>query len=176
MDPDAEPWEIARDMTRKQYKTLAAIRNVGGEARTSDVTSSADELYNELVNNHFRKMTAADLIEAVDRDQDGDRSRPPQKGYTYRITDRGRDVLSTAQEDYGMDPLEEGVVRRRLDELDGRLGAVEETLQEDVETGGSGSADVALEERVDELESTIEGLTRDMEKVVDMVRDLEDEV
>ncbi|WP_255171193.1 hypothetical protein [Natrononativus amylolyticus] len=167
MDPTAEPWEIARDMTRKQYLTLAAIWNNGGEARTADVTSSSDALYNELVNNHFRKMIAANLLEETDEDRDR-RSSPPSRGYGYRITDRGREVLSAAQEDYGMNPLEEGVVRNRLDELDGRLRAVEEELQD---TDDDQSDD--LERQIDELHEDFEALTRDVERVIDMVRALE---
>lgn len=168
MESDQEPHEIAADLSRKPHRILMAIRNRGGEAKTSVITEDTD-IDGSQVNYHYKGLMRANLIERVDEDTNDDPI--PREGYTYRITDRGKKVLSAAQEDYGMTPLEEGVVRRRLDELDGRLGAVEEALQEDIATDGT---DVDLEERMNELEEFVEGLREDMEKVVDMVRDLED--
>lgn len=129
MDGTDESWEIARDLTRKQYLTLAAIRSAGGEAQTADVTSSSEELYNELVNTHFRKMIDAGLLESVDRDGSDSSSAPPRKGYTYRITDRGREVHTAAQEDYGFDPLQEGAIREHFDRIEERLESVEQEVQ-----------------------------------------------
>lgn len=181
MNATDEPWEIARDMTRKQYKTLAAIQNNGGEARTSEITAATDDLYGQLVNQHYKKMTPAGLIEKVDEGQDTDRPGLPRDGHCYRITERGQQVLSAAQEDYGIDPLEEGVVRRRFDKIEDRLDAIEQTLQKDVKTNRSASDDVASEERVTEieeqlheLESFVEDLTHDVQRLADELGDLED--
>lgn len=173
MNPADEPWEIAGDLTRKQYLTLAAVRNAGGEARTADVTSSRDELYNELVNAHFRKMLDAGLLESPDRDGPDNDPTPRKKGYTYRITDKGREVLSSAQEDYGLDPLEEGAVRRRFDRLEDRVGGIEDSLQARSESGDhDGDRIDDLEERLTSLEDDFDALVDDTRKVANRLEEL----
>jgi hypothetical protein len=88
MNPDQEPWEVARELTRKRYMTLNAIRNQGGEARTPEITSSSDELYNQIVNDHLKRMINADLVEKIDEGERSEGEALPKEGYKYRVTDR----------------------------------------------------------------------------------------
>ncbi|AGB39804.1 hypothetical protein [Natronococcus occultus] len=125
MDPDQEPWEVARELTRKRYMTLDAIRNEGGEARTSGITSSSPELYNQIVNDHLKRMIDAELVEKIDEGQRSPGGALPKEGYKYRITDRGKEVLAEAQTNYDLAPVEEGEVRRRFDELEARIEKLE---------------------------------------------------
>jgi hypothetical protein len=125
MDSDQEPWEVARDLTRKRYMTLNALRNQGGEARTPAITSSSDELYNQIVNDHLKRMIGAELVEKIDEGERSAGGALPKEGYKYRITDRGKKVLSEAQTNYDLTPIEEGEVRRRFDELEARVEKLE---------------------------------------------------
>jgi DNA-binding HxlR family transcriptional regulator len=125
MHPDQEPWEVARDLTRKRYMTLNAIRNQGGEARTPEITSSSDELYNQIVNDHIKRMINAGLVEKIDEGERSEGGALPKEGYKYRITNRGKEVLAEAQTDYSLTPIEEGEVRRRFDELEARVEKLE---------------------------------------------------
>ncbi|MFC4990381.1 hypothetical protein [Saliphagus infecundisoli] len=180
MDETDEPWEIARDLTQKQYKSLAALRNLGGEARTPKVTGAVEGLYAQIVNQHYQKMIGASLVEKVDEGR-GDGSHPlPRDGFKYRITDRGRDVLTAAQEDYGMSLPEERTVRKRFDRLEGRIGSLEQQVK-----GQSGSGDVdgdleaqvvELEERVDTIEEKQDLLVDDLRKVAEFLEETREEV
>lgn len=172
MELDDEPWEIARDLTRKQYKTLAAVQHAGGEATTSEITSSDTDLYNTLVNSHFRRMTDADLVKRLDPGDGEDASKIQRVGYTYRLTDRGREVLSAAQEDYGMTSLEEGTVRRRFDRIEDRLASVEEQVK-----GRNANDDSAdLEKQVTDLRQSHEDLIEDVKRLAYMVEEIKDEI
>lgn len=126
MGPDQEPWEVARELTRKRYMTLNAIRNQGGEARTSEITSSSNELYNQIVNDHLKRMISAELVEKIDEGERSEGGALPKEGYKYRITDRGKKVLAEAQTNYNLTPIEEGEVRRRFDELEARIEELEQ--------------------------------------------------
>ncbi|WP_114576229.1 hypothetical protein [Saliphagus sp. LR7] len=180
MDETDEPWEIARDLTQKQYKSLAALRNLDGEARTPEVTGAVEGLYAQIVNQHYQKMIGAGLVEKIDEGR-GDGSHPlPREGFKYRITDRDGEVLTAAQEDYGMSLPEERTVRKRFDRLEGRIGSLEQQVK-----GQSGSGDVdgdpeaqvvELEERVDTLEENQDLLVDDLRKVADFLEETREEV
>jgi hypothetical protein len=43
--------------------TLNVIRNQGEEARIPKITSSRDELYNQIVNDHLERMIGAELVD-----------------------------------------------------------------------------------------------------------------
>jgi DNA-binding MarR family transcriptional regulator len=158
MDPDAEPWEIAKDLSRKQYRILLAIQSSGGEARTRNVTSTTG-LPNNQVNYHYDKLMNADLIERLDGSEET--AQPgslPRRGYTYRLTERGREALSAAQEDYSLTPLGEGEVRRRFDDLEGRVERIEERLDQVV--GDQHQQNQKLEQHDEDIEGIGKALKR----------------
>lgn len=132
MDIETEPWEIASDLSRNGYRVLLALQTNGGEARTSMLREQT-EMSNQLVNYYLtgdENLSDGGLVERVD-EADLERGRGlniPREGYLYRLTERGRDTLSAAHEDYAFDPLEEGEIRRRFDDLEERMGQVEQRL------------------------------------------------
>ncbi|WP_306060022.1 hypothetical protein [Natronococcus wangiae] len=142
MDIGQDPYEIAADLSRKPHKILIAIRSRGGTAKTSMITEDTD-LDGGTVNYYYKQLMRANLIERIDENDSG--SGIPREGYTYQITERGNDVLTAAQEDYSLDPLEEGVVRRRFDDLEARVEAVEEDIQEMRGEGRSTQSDPNLD-------------------------------
>lgn len=176
MNTGDEPWEIARDLTEKRYRSLATLRDLGGEARTTEVTSAAEGLYSQLLGEHYRLMDDAGLVEKIDEGPPDDSSPLPREGYKYRITDRGRDVLSAAQEDYGMSLPEERTVRRRFDRLEERVSGIEDSLQARSEAGDQDGRDGDLEERVASLESDFEDLVEDVGTVVERLEEVREEV
>ncbi|WP_114577201.1 hypothetical protein [Saliphagus sp. LR7] len=180
MDETDEPWEIARDLTQKQYKSLAALRNLNGEARTPEVTGAVEGLYAQIVNQHYQKMIGAGLVEKVDEGR-GDGSHPlPREGFKYRITERGREVLTAAQEDYGMSLPEERTVRKRFDRLEGRIGSLEQQVNRRSDAGaGDDDLEVRvgnLEERVDTIEEKQDLLVDDLRKVAEFLEETREEV
>jgi DNA-binding PadR family transcriptional regulator len=169
MDPEQEPYEIAKDLTRLRYKTLAALQNLDGEARTSEITSSDDDLYHQLVNEHYSIMIPAGLIEKID---EGDPDEPgiPREGYKYRITDKGRAVLTAAQENYDLSPIGEGVVRRRFNDLEDELADHETRIKKLTEENEQ------LREEKDELEERFDKAVDGLRDMWDKVDELEDKV
>jgi len=121
MAQDHEPWEIAKNLSPKRHKILISIRTRGGTVQKSLITQDT-ELDSSLINHHLREMMAQNLVERTDTGPDGE---IPQDGYTYQITDRGRDVLNEAQESYELTPIEERAVRRRFDDLEARVEKLE---------------------------------------------------
>ncbi|WP_114578604.1 hypothetical protein [Saliphagus sp. LR7] len=173
MEPTQDPHEIAAELSRKTHRILAAIRNRGGEATTSEITS-ATNLDNSLVNYHYKGLLRAEVIEKI---SEGDTSQGlPREGFSYRITDRGREVLSAAQEDYDMTALEEGAVRRRFDRIEDRIGGIEDSLQARSEADDQDDRDGDLEERVASLESDFEDLVEDVGTVVERLEEVREEV
>jgi DNA-binding MarR family transcriptional regulator len=168
MEPDQDPHEIAANLSRKPHRILIAIQSRGGAAKTSAITEDTD-LDGSTVNYHYKGLMNANLIERTD-DDPGDGI--PREGYTYQITDRGKEVLKSAQEDYGLDPLEESVVRRRFDDLEARMSATEELVhnQSGGEKSQSDGDQEELEERVESLERHMDDLQEDFETLVKKVR------
>jgi hypothetical protein len=59
--------------------TLNAIRNQGGEARIPEITSISDELYNQIENDHLRRMIGAELVEKIDEGERSAGGHSPKK-------------------------------------------------------------------------------------------------
>jgi DNA-binding PadR family transcriptional regulator len=160
MEPDAEPWEIAKEISRKPYRILLAIQAEGGGARTPEIREFTGHP-NHIVNYYYDQLMNAGLIERADEDRLG--GEIPREGYLYRLTERGRETLSAAQEEYQLDPLEEGEVRHRFDDLEDRTSRVEERLDQhageiaghDEQITGLGRAGGEVLDRVEELEATV---------------------
>jgi DNA-binding MarR family transcriptional regulator len=122
MAQDHESWEVAKNLSPKRHKILMSIRTRGGIVQKSLITQDT-ELDSSLINHHLREMMAQNLVERTDTGPDG---KVPQEGYTYQITDVGRDVLNEAQERYELTPIEERAVRRRFDDLEARVEKLEQ--------------------------------------------------
>lgn len=148
MDMTQEPYEIAGELSQKQLRIMESIRTRGGEAKTSKITDDT-ELDSSLANYHFKKLMGAELLERLDEESD---DPMPREGFTYQITHRGKEVLSEAQQSYGMDPLGERVVRQRFEDLEGRV----EKLEQEKEQLTSENED--LQEQVIELEERFENM------------------
>ncbi|WP_331232288.1 hypothetical protein [Natronorarus salvus] len=167
MELEDEPWEIAEDISRKPYRILLAIQNEGGEARTPAITEYTG-YPNHIVNYYFDQLRNADLIKRVDDGTGG--PGIPREGYLYRLQERGVETLSAAQEDYQLDPLEQGEVRRRFDDLDRRMSRVEQRLDQVVAETANYS------EALDENSETIQGLGRAGKAAANRIRKLEEEI
>ena len=169
MDQDLDQIGIGRDLSVKEYRVLLALHSAGGEAQMSDLTD-ATGMSNHLVNHYLKqegKLIDLGLAEHVKGDLTGG---IPRGGYTYALTEKGRKVVSLAQEDYSLTPLEEGEVRRRLEELDERLSRIEERLDQVV-------ADVASNtEATEGNHETIQKLGRAGKAAANRIRELEKHV
>ncbi len=170
----AAPWEIANDLSKNGYRVLLAVQTAGGEARTSKITEITG-LSNPLVNYYLKgegKLIDQELVELVEEDElELDKGlNVPRDGYLYRLTERGRETLSAAQEEYQLTALEEGEVRRRFDDLEERMSRVEERLDQVV-------ADVdANSEAAEENDEMIQGLGRAGKAAARRIEELEEEV
>lgn len=122
MKGDQKPWEIAKEISRKPHRILIAIRHRGGDAKTSSITSDTD-IDAPLANYHLKNLMRAGLVK---RHDETDPASVQRDGYTYQITDRGKEVLTAAQEDYNLTPIEEGEVRQRFNDLEARVEKLEQ--------------------------------------------------
>ncbi|MDG5821578.1 MarR family transcriptional regulator [Natronococcus sp. A-GB7] len=162
MEPGQDPHEIAANLSQKRHRILVSIRTRGGTAKTSEITTDTD-LDSSLVNYHYKRLMEASLIERTDKDRD---DPMPREGFTYQITNRGKNVLSAAQEDYGMDPLGGRIVRQRLDDLEARTEKLEQEndqLQEEKTN---------LENQVNEIEGRLDDMRDANSKLWETVQGL----
>jgi DNA-binding MarR family transcriptional regulator len=129
MDPDQEPHEIGKKLSRKPHRILISIYNRGGSTKTSNITGDTG-LDSPLANYHLKNLMGADLVE---RTGENEYESAPHEGYTYQLTERGKATLKAAQEDYNLDPIEESEVRRRFDELEERMDELESRFEKTLE-------------------------------------------
>ncbi|NKE37761.1 hypothetical protein GWG54_18520 [Natronococcus sp. JC468] len=162
MLPGQDPSEIAQNLSNKPHRILIAIRTRGGVVPKARITEDTG-LESNLINHHLQNLMDAGLVERVDDTPPDEVSR---EGYTYQITDRGEEVLTAAQEDYNLTPIEQGEVRRRFDDIEERTSDIEARISGLADANQLRSEEIAdLQERVDELEELTENMKHNLEYI-----------
>jgi DNA-binding MarR family transcriptional regulator len=162
MNPDQEPHEIAKNLSRKPHRILISIYNRGGSTKTSNITDDTD-LDSPLANYHLNNLMRADLAE---RTGENEYESTPHEGYTYQLTERGTATLKAAQEDYNLDPVEESEVRRRFDKLEARTESLEQQNQQLVaKVEELTEENERLEQRIDEMRDANSKLWEDVQEL-----------
>ena len=160
MDEQLSPHEIAGELSKKGYRVLLAVQSNGGEATTSEVTEQIS-MRAQLVNYYYEELIDHCLLRKIEADAPP--GQLPRKSHTYQLTERGRETLSAAHDDYGLDPLEEGEVRRRFDKFEERIDRLEQRV------------DQVVAKQAD-AEEDIEGIGQALKEVIEQFRELRDDV
>jgi predicted transcriptional regulator len=159
---EESPGKIARDLSNKPHRILISIQTRGGCVPKARITEDTG-FESNLINHHLQNLMDAELVRRV-----GDTSpdEVTREGYTYQITEKGEDVLTAAQEDYNLTPIEQSEVRRRLEQLEARTENLEKQNQKLVEEVEEHTEEnERLEGRIDDMRDANSQLWEDVQKL-----------